>query len=177
MSLFKEIQNDPDVCSNCFRQTHDRIEQNYRLEVYFNEDEGEWDVTPVDVQGVEIELPNGETEVIGGKDDRVYRKPEYTTKMPESGAHRGIRTICQCGYRWGPKREIEEWKNRPLGKKKFFEIAERLLARVREAGATIDEDAYNEKLDAMKSNPDQQFADDRIFDAAVSYAISVASVT
>lgn len=174
-AIFDTIQADPDICSNCFRRTHKRFERNYRVETY-QDDEGEWDVRPVEVQGIEITLPGGDTQILGGKPDRVFRQGEQTTKVPERGAHRGLRTVCVCGFRWGPQEVVEEWKNRPLNKKTFFEYADRLLERVRENGVDLDEDTYYEELDEMKSDPDQQFADDDMYRDALHRASVVGTV-
>lgn len=177
-STFKEIQRDSDVCSNCFRKTHERYERNYRVEVVQVENEEgklEWTTQAVSVEGVEITLPNGDTEVIGEKDDLIVRDREATIKIPEKGAHRGKRTICACGFRWGPKEQVDEWKNRPLKKRKFFEYADRLLDRLHEAGVSLDEDAYYDRLDQLKSNPDNQFADDAMYSQAIDHAVALAN--
>lgn len=185
--MFHDIQTDPDVCSNCFRRTHDRYERNYRLEVMQVEnDEGklEWTTVPVEVSGIEYEKfdPDKQemvTEEIGGFDDRVFRRAENTTKIPEKGAIRGMRTICECGFRYVPDAmlgEDETWKNRPLDKKTFFEYADHLIERLRESGASIDEETYYEELDRMKSDPDQQFQDDGMFEKAIEFASSIETV-
>lgn len=136
----------------------------------------QWSKVPVDVSGIEITLPNGETEVMGGMDDDIYSVDENTQQIPESGAHRGMRTVCECGFRWGPEHEVEEWKNRPLKKRQFFECAKRLVQRFEEAGASFDEDSFFEQLDEMKSDPDEQFADDSIFERAFEYASTIETV-
>ena len=175
-SPFVEVQQDPDVCSNCFRRTHGRYERNYRLDVVQVEDEDgkqRWTVEPVEVSGVEIELPSGETELIGGMEDDVFRYPHETTKIPEKGAPRGMRTICECGFRYSPELE---WKNRPLKKRTFFEYADRIAERLRENGVGFDEDAFFDELDALKSDPDEQFADDKMFSKAAKHASTVETV-
>lgn len=175
---FPEIQTDPDICSNCFRRTHDRYERNFRLETFFDDDEGEWSVRPVSVEGITIEV-HGKEETIGGMEDDIFRNPASTTKIPEKGTIRGLRTICECGFRYAPDGvlgEDEDWRNRPLDKSTFFEYAENLAERLRENGVNFDEDAFYEKLDELKSDPDEQFADDSIFEEACEYASTIASV-
>lgn len=169
-SPFKEVQTDHDVCSNCFRRTHGRYERNYRLETYHDDEEGEWSVRPVDVSPLILEI-NGEEVELGGYSDHVFRNPEETTKIPEKGAIRGLRTICKCGFRYKPG--DDEWRNRPLDKRTFFEYADHLAKRLRENGVEFDEDAFYEILDQLKSDPDEQFADDRIFEKACSHASAV----
>lgn len=173
------ILQDPDICSNCFRRTHDRYERNYRLEtVQVEDDDGkmEWTVQPINVSAVEITLPDGTTEEIGGMDDDVYKLPENVTKIPETGARRGLRTVCKCGFRWGPQEVTDQWKNRPLDKKTFFEYADRLFDRLHEAEVSLNEDEFFDKLDELKSNPDEQFADDHIFSKAVEHASMIETV-
>lgn len=172
---FENIQTDPDICSNCFRRTHGRYERNYRLDTYFDDEEGEWSVRPVDVQGVEIEV-HGETEIIGGEDDEVYRNRDDTMKIPERGAIRGMRTVCKCGFRYTPDRLLEEgetWKYRPLPKATFFEYAEHLVDRLEEKGVDFCEETFYDTLDRLKSDPDEQFADDRLYEKACKQASSV----
>jgi hypothetical protein len=167
------IQRDPDICSNCFRRTHDRYERNYRLETYFNDEKGEWDVRPVDITGIEIEV-NGETEVIGDMDDDVWRHPDSTLKIPEQGGHRGKVTICECGFRYSPILPDDECKNRPLDKSTFFDHADRLIARLHEAEVDLNTEVLYDELERRKSNPDNQFADDDIYAKAVQIANATA---
>lgn len=169
---FVNIVEDPDVCSNCFRRKRERFERNYRLETYFDEDEGEWSVRPVNVQGITITIA-GEEEIVGGMEDDVYRDYDNTIKIPERGSIRGLRTVCRCGYRYDGS---EDWRNRPLRKSTFFEYAEYLRDRMRENGVDFDEDAFFEKLDELKSDPDKQFADDRIFKQACDHASEMATI-
>lgn len=179
--VFKDIQRDPDICTNCFRRMRDRSERNYRLEPYWDdsgEGNGEWDVRPVNVEGIEIEI-NGEKELLGGFEDIVTRRREETYKIPERGGHRGMRTVCKCGFRYVPDRELpdgESWKNRPLRKSTFFDYAEHLEERLQEKGVTFSQDVYYETLDDLKTDPDEQFADDRMFREAIENASAVAMV-
>lgn len=172
---FPEIQSDPNICSNCFRRTHGVYERNYRLEVVQVEnDEGKlkWTVEPVSVEGVEIEMADGTTEEIGGMDDDVFSHPDSVMEIPEKGALRGLRRICKCGFRYHPERE---WKNRPLDKKTFFEYAERIADRMDEKGVNYDRAAFMDRLDELKSDPDEQFADDEMFKRAANHASSLAT--
>ena len=188
---FENIQKDPDICSNCFRRTHDRYERNYRLETYFDHEEGEWSVRPVNIQGITITV-GGEETVIGGMDDDVYRNREETMKIPERGAIRRMRTVCKCGFRYLPYQDREpkenchcdeedcdcrkDWKNRPLNKSRFFEIAERIRDRLHENDVSFSEDAYFAKLEELKSEPSEQFADDDIFRKACQYASTIETI-
>lgn len=144
-----EIQKDPDICSNCFRRIRGRYERNYRVDTL----KGELITHPVDGYG-----------------DDVYRNPRGTVKISEKGGHRGLKTVCKCGFRYHSK---EEWKNRPLDKKTFFEYTDRLLDRLDEKGVTYEESKLRNILDEMKSNPEEQFADDRIYAKAIEHVINI----
>lgn len=164
---FDTVQTDPDICSNCFRRIYDRYERNYRV------DATRTGVEIVDVGALEITLPNGDTEEVGGMDDMVTRRHEDTMKIPERGGHRGLRTVCKCGFRYQPD---EDWKNRPLDKATFFEYAQRLAERFRENGVSFNESAFFDRLDELKSDPDFRFADDRIFALAIDHASTIETV-
>lgn len=164
---FTEVQRDPDICGNCFRRIYERYERNYRLEPYYDRDQRAYDVRPVNVQGVQLTIGNDTAEV-GGMDDEVYRTAN-TTKIPEDGGHRGLRTVCSCGFRYSS--DMDEWKERPLPKRQFFEYAYNLLDRYYERGITLDPDVFVSVLQQRKSDPDAQFADDRIFADATEAAI------
>lgn len=165
------IQGDPDICDNCFRRTRDRYERNYRVEPYFDEEEGEWDVHAIDVQAIELD----DGTLIGGYDDNVFRRSEETERIPERGGYRGMVTICECGFRWVPEHIMEEWKNRPLDKSTFFEYLERLCERLREAGVDFDDALLYDIADDLKSDPDEQFADDRIYSEAIEKSASLSN--
>lgn len=175
---FKEVQQDPDVCSNCFNRKRHRYERNYRLETVYNEDESEWDVEPMPVKGLELTVA-GETEIVGGVPDDVYAD-QNTITIPERGSHRGLRIICDCGFRYVPDHDLasdETWKNRPLNKTDFFDYAENLIERYREDGVTLDENQFFEELDELKSDPTEQFADDRLYQIATSRAQPIVGST
>ena len=166
---FDTVQSDPDVCPNCFRRTHDRFERNYAVDMH----RGELWFREVDMS------------------DALYRDENSTSRISESGGSRGMKTICECGMRpfaWDwiednceqdpetGKYDIPEWKERPLQKWKFFEYAEHLLERFQENGVTLDTNVWWAELDRLKSDPDEQFADDRIFEKATDRAITSANV-
>jgi hypothetical protein len=169
MPPFDEITSRPHVCRNCFRRTHDRIEANYRLTTYH----GDLVVEPVD-----------------DRDDQVTRRPHETSKIPEKGAIRGLRTVCECGFRpyeWAwiheqrQRDDIDdafnpEWKERPLDIGTFFEYLEHLIDRLDELGVTYDEDELWARAEELKRDPDEQFAADRIYERAINAASTKATV-
>lgn len=169
--MFNEIRSDKDVCENCFQRTRERYERNYRLETYFDDEDGEWSVRPVDVQGITLTVGNDDV-TLGGFDDDVYRRRESTMTLPERGSHRGMRTICDCGFRYSDTDSEEgTWKNRPLDKRTFFDYAEHLVERMDEKGVSYCEDTLFKELDHMKSDPEQQFDDDSIYKKAIERSI------
>lgn len=154
-SPFKEVQKDPDVCSNCFRRTHTRWNRKYAVDFWWTGSEYEFWPRRVD-RGEEIRRIRG-----------------TTVKVPEGEPSHGEKTVCACGRQYSPD---HEWKTRPLDKKTFFEYADRLVDRFNEMGVDFDEDAFYDQLDAKKSDPDQQFADDRIYHEAIKFASKLSSI-
>lgn len=149
MGLFKEIQRDPDVCSNCFRRTHDRFENNFKV----SQSHGELYIDPVD-----------------GYDDSVYRYDDQTDRIPERGAYRGMTTVCNCGFRYEPD---TEWKNRPATKTDLLEYAGRLADRFEESGAGFEREEMLDEVYRLKSDPDEQFRDDDILERAFRHASAI----
>lgn len=146
---FQEIQDDPDVCANCFRKLRDRYERNYRVETFRKDGQTKLWLQPVDDMGHD-----------------VYRRPQDTIKIPQEGGLNGMVTVCECGYRYTPDRSVE-WRNRPLDKRDFFEYAENLYDRLDEAGVKYDRDELEEELSRIKSRPDMQKKDDLIYEKAI----------
>lgn len=146
MSAFKEIQRDPDVCSNCFRRTHDRFENNFIV----RQDHGELYIEEVEDQ-----------------DDSVYRRHQDTMRIPEKRVYGGMTTVCECGFRYEPD---AEWKNRPAPKGTLMRYAENLARRLEEAGVGFDHEEFLDIVREWKSDPGRQFRDDELLDEAVSEA-------
>lgn len=143
-SLFRKVQSDSDICGNCFRRTHNRFRRNYAVDVY-KVDDFEWDTwaRPVD-------LP----------DDVVAFKPNRDT-VPATSVTRGLHGVCKCGFPSGEQL-------RPLPKSLFFSYAGNLLRRYSELGILFDEMRFFELLKTYKSDPSEQFADDRLYDKATN---------
>lgn len=160
--VFENIQEDPDICSNCFRRTHDRFERNYRVEVVKEDGESKLWFAEVD-----------------GFSDSVFRREKNTTRIPENGGYRGMITICKCGFRYVPSHILDEkddWKNRPLNKSTFFDYAENIEERMVENGVDFDKETYYSTLDRLKSDPEKQFKDDSLFEKACKKASTISTI-
>ena len=162
MSVFKSIQRDPDICSNCFRRTHDRFDRRYAVDWVYDPSEQDYDFWPRLVD----------------RGESVRRRRGATTKVPADEASQGLVTTCECGARWQPPEELDDdetWKFRPLDRDAFFETAGRLADRVREIPRveSFDEQTYWSILEDRKTDPDEQFADDDIFQEAVERSTKV----
>lgn len=73
--LFKEVQEDSDICNNCFRRTHVTYERNFSVTTFNGE-----------LWAKEIEAP-----------DRSYKLPDQTTYVPGVNASEGTHVYCTCG--------------------------------------------------------------------------------
>lgn len=144
---FRRIQRNGDVCGNCFRRLRQTFPRNYALELFQNDD-GEWDFWPR-----KIDAP-----------DRSYTVDDSVTEVPGDLASDGVQKRCKCGYPAGEQR-------RPLDKKAFFEYAENLAQRYDEFGIEFHRPTFFTELDALKSDPSEQFADDRLYEEATIRAI------
>lgn len=134
---FKRIQRDPDVCNNCFRRTHQRKERNYAVRLH----EGEIWVDEVDNDNVPDEVRPYDSET------------DYLRLDPSA---RGTRVICACGF-------PDDEKLRPLPKDLFLAYGRNLFHRYLEAGIEINGEMLMHRLEGLKSDPDKQFADDRLY--------------
>lgn len=147
-SAFKEIQRDPDVCNNCFRRRYQRFERNYIVDQY------KGDVWVREVDG----LP-----------DQRFPNDEHNSEIPHERLTSGTRNACACGFSYGDEL-------RPLPKSLFFEYAEHLIQRLHEDGVSFDSATYYDELSRLKSDPAEQFADDRMYMKAIASAVQVANV-
>lgn len=144
---FSTVQTHPDVCGNCFRRTHHTFERNFAVE--HMKVDGEWETW-----FRKVDLP-----------DRSYSVDRNRTPVPKDLSSKGTVKICVCGYPPG-----EQY--RPLPKRLFFEYADNLYERYIEFGYNIDEETFFTELEALKTDPDKQFADDRIFETATGRALT-----
>jgi hypothetical protein len=74
-NIFDDVQQDGDICNNCFRRTHQTFERNYVIKTF--EDElwaKQIDASP-----------------------RSFSLPHQTTYVPGVNASEGTYTYCKCG--------------------------------------------------------------------------------
>lgn len=109
------------------------------------------------------------------KHDRVEHDFETTVDAiaGDLAAESRETTACECGV-------ISSWmRNRPVGKDTAYEMVDRMVDRLDEeiselaVTASVDENELWETFKELKTDPDQQFADDRIFAKAVDSGITI----
>lgn len=144
---FRRIQSHGDVCGNCFQRTHHTFERNYAVDVV--------DPDPEDPEFWfrQIDAP-----------DRPYPVDRRLDSVPGDLPTEGVYSVCKCGYPPGEQR-------RPLPKSLFFEYARNLRKRYSEFGIPLHEPTFWTELEALKSDPSEQFADDRLYEEATIRAI------
>lgn len=147
-SGFRTVQSHRDVCGNCFRRTHNTYERNYAVDTVRAEP-----FEPAEIWLREVDLPDIKIPV---KENRV--------PVPRDLAAHGTVNYCKCGQPPGDQ-------FRPLPKDVFFDYAEHLYQRYVEFGIPVDRNTFFTKLDELKSDPDRQFADDRLYEKATEYAV------
>lgn len=147
LDLFRTVQSNPDVCGNCFRRTHNTYDRNYAIDVV-KVDDFEWEPYPR-----KVELPS-----------RSFPVYENRKAVPEDPAAHGLRRNCACGYPAGEQL-------RPLPKRLFFSYAENLFDRYLELGVEVDRERFFDALKSLKTDPAEQFADDRLFEKATRQAL------
>lgn len=140
----KRVQRDPGVCNNCYRRYRDHYDDEY---VYLPDKD-------------EIRHVRRSIEPIFSGESR---STESATTIPKEPVSHGLGTICECGQPSGIQ-------IRPLKKRMLAEYGENVLERLEEIEIPIDGEAFRERLMDLKSDPDEQFADDRIIMKAIETA-------
>lgn len=142
MDAFKElVQHDPDVCSNCFRKTHDTYERNYFVTTHHGE---LW------------------AKQVDGRPARSYPRERNTEYMAAEQTTRGTFRACKCGVPHGTMR--------PVSLDTLMEYAKRLVTRFQEKDVDFDENVFLDEVRASGESPDMQGKQDRIFAEAISEA-------
>lgn len=148
MSIFEEeILDEPGVCHNCFRKTHDLEEIHY----------------PRRVENRPITGTTLRKERFFTREDqveKVYPPWEIPVTSPVG------RNICKCGV------ISSRTKRRPLDLSKMIEYGQYLSDRLDEMNIPHDEDIFFQHLKEEKKKPDRQHEDDKIFEEAVEKATS-----
>lgn len=151
--VFTAVQRNRDVCGNCFRRTHHTFERNYAVDI-IQTDDFEWETWTR-----KVELP-----------PRSWPVKRNRSPVPRSLPSGGIRYNCNCGY--PPGEQL-----RPVPKKLFFSYAENLIQRYKEFGVPVDVETFFRTLRDLKTDPSEQFADDRLYRKATESALEAVDLT
>ena len=142
MQFVEYIQQDNDICNNCFRRTHVTYERNFA----------------VDNVGDELWLRKVELS------DRSWRLPDETTKAPLGTVTDGESVTCKCGA--GHVMTI-----RPVDTQTAIEYAKRIAKRLEEKGVNHDTDVLLDTVRRKMQEPDKQGKQDNdVFGASVRQA-------
>lgn len=144
MSIFKElIQQDYDVCSNCFRENYDRFE----VKGFLNE-------------GTVYPVRESLKPVIS---DKTF--PKESIIEARGQVSEGKALACQCGV-LSPHTTI-----RPIQQSDMIDYAHNLRHTLENKGVSFDHDVFYDTIRDLKSEPSEQGNDDRIFERAVERAV------
>lgn len=145
--LFQRVQRDPEICTNCFR----RFQQVYAIN-------GVW------LHGQDAgahHLRDSIADIV--TDERI--PDEENPRVPKDLPSHGTRPVCRCGYPAGET-------NRPLDKRRFMEYGTRLFTRLQEHTAhDLAPRPFYRHLYTLKTDPAEQFADDRLYARAAQEAL------
>lgn len=144
-TLFDDVQQDSDVCNNCFRRTHSTYERNFVVDTFRPPGSN-----TSELWAREVDLP-----------DRAWTEPGKTDYVPQDPASRGTSVTCICGT--GDAM-------RPVSKDDAMEHAKRLYERLREYGADVDRGVLLDEVRARMSEPENQCR----FDSELKEAVTVA---
>jgi len=138
-SLFDDIVlDDPGVCNNCYRRTHDVIDHWYP-DRYVDTAREDMFINP-----------------------RRYRRYESTDVVYLDGdSDDGPKTACKCGVLDGQSFE------RPLSMSKLIDYAHNIVDRLDDADLEFDRDRFYDEIRAQKSDPTVNRRDETIFRRAI----------
>lgn len=149
-SIFDDsILDEPGICKNCFRRTHDVEEMQYPNQV---------ENRPITGDVLRYE--------------RFFKRPQDTVKLypPDmdliSRSNPGGKNVCECGN------ISSRAKLRPLSKGDAISYTKHIAERLEEQSIIYDEDVLFDVVREEKSKADRQHEDDEIFKEAVSKAVS-----
>lgn len=137
-SSFKQlIQRDPDICNNCFRQTHITEERNLVVDTFRDGNESK-------IWLKEVERPDRKWP--------QYDETEFTQADDlTGGTYRG----CECG--------AHHTTIRPASKPTVMGHLDRLLDRLDEKGFDFDTNSIRRVAWQLFSDPDRQGRQDETF--------------
>lgn len=146
MQAFKElIQQNPDVCANCFRRNWDRYEVNFYQPIHKADDRF-------------YPLRDSIAPIVS---DKRYPTEETQSAYDEHGE----RVICKCGVMSAFDKE------RPVSKRQLLDYVNHLTDTLEELDVDFDEDVLYDHVRARKADPKYQGRDDEIIGEAVERAI------
>lgn len=141
--FYKKIEdNNGDICTNCYRRLRYKYEP---AEEYPDK-----------------QFPDFVS-------DRLEYDPQvdfgYVDDKENTGRPSVKKSYCTCGV-------IDQGtKFRPLNSEEMMEIAHRINERLFEEGVEHDGDVFLEKVDSLKSDPDMQFNEEKIFEKATRQSV------
>lgn len=142
-TIFDDVQQDSDICNNCFRLTHKTFERNFAVDTYTPPGQN-----TAELWAREVDLP-----------DESWA--EETTYVPQDPASRGTSVTCTCGC---------EDAIRPISKETAMEHAKRLYERLVEKGVEVDQGVLLDEVRARMSEPENQCRFDSELKEAVKVA-------
>lgn len=145
------------ICSNCFRRNADRFEITHKAA---------W-TTPHADRPVELDEYKKHERLEYHHDNTIDAVAgETSAQMRETRA-------CGCGV-------VATWmRNRPISKERAYDMMDRLVERISEevSNLAVDVDVSENDMwntfKELKTDPDKQFADDRIFADSVEAGTTI----
>lgn len=142
MSIYKEkIQQNPDVCSNCFRRNRDR----FPINAVMNE-------------GTVYPIRQSLQPIVS---DKTYPRDSLESVNIDNGTA----FACQCGV-ISPFTTI-----RPIDNSEMIDYAHRLRETLENGGVSMDHDTFYSTIRDLKNKPEEQGHDDRVFERATQRAV------
>lgn len=145
-SPFKElVQRDPDICNNCFRQTHQTFERNLAKRTYR-------DGNDTKIWWKQVDLP-----------PETYTLFDETEYMAAEEASHGTFAVCKCG--------VPHTKIRPVSREKALRYAHRIADRLEEKEVDVNRSKLVEHVERELTRPEMQGKQDEVFGAATRKAV------
>lgn len=146
------IKNEPDICSNCFRRLRNR-----------------YSIDKINVKGEVQELRRSTKKIVSDETDHSHI--EFADFCEADTTCEGETPHCDCGIVMPGF-----YTRRPLDKGRFLDNAERLIERLEEYEVDFDEEEFFDYCYELKSDPDNQFHDDKMFSDAIEHVIELETI-
>ncbi len=143
--FFRRIESNSDICSNCYRRVRYTIPSRDFLPEFMNESNKE-------MHSDEMEYdPDVDGDFF---DDQRSGRPSV------------FQRYCPCGA-------VDlDLKLRPMDKDEVMDVAQRIEKHLLEQEVEFDIDTFYDSVRSEKSNPDNQFNEEKIFEVSIERAIS-----